>query len=192
VAELPSLISASKPWLEQVRPLLSGKEGGGVARLLAEATPGLTAAAQAGKEVTLPELNRLSLCTTRVMVPTGDQVINDRFSTNGPNYREFLYAFTNFAGATQNYDGNGPYARAQVGGGPILVGEANPEGNPNTLSDQINYGHTIAEPLGNQPQLGGMPPMKPDVRCYTNPVPDLNGPLGQPGPATPSTGGVNP
>ncbi|HMI82249.1 MAG TPA: MlaD family protein, partial [Solirubrobacterales bacterium] len=36
VAELPSLISASKPFLAQVRPLLSGKEAGGVAKLLAE------------------------------------------------------------------------------------------------------------------------------------------------------------
>ena len=75
VAELPGLISASKPWLAQVRPLLSGKEGGGVARLLAESTPGLAGAAQAGKEVTLPQLNRLSLCTTKVLVPTGNQTI---------------------------------------------------------------------------------------------------------------------
>ena len=41
VAELPGLISAGEPWLEQARPLVSGKEGGGIARLLAEATPGL-------------------------------------------------------------------------------------------------------------------------------------------------------
>ena len=36
VAELPGLVNASKPWLAQVRPLLSGKEGGGAAKLLAE------------------------------------------------------------------------------------------------------------------------------------------------------------
>jgi ABC-type transporter Mla subunit MlaD len=192
VAELPNLIAASKPWLAQTRPLLSGKEGGGVARLLAESTPGLAGAAQAGKEVALPELNRLSLCTTKVMVPTGDQVINDRFSTGGPNYREFLYNLVNFAGFAQNYDGNGPYGRAQAGGGPVLVGEPNPEGNTDTLSDGINYAHTIVAPLGNQPQLGGMPPLKPDVRCHTNPVPDVNGPLGQVGAPTPSPAGANP
>jgi phospholipid/cholesterol/gamma-HCH transport system substrate-binding protein len=192
VAELPGLISASKPWLDQVRPLLSGKEGGGVAKLLAELTPGFAGAAQAGKEVAIPQLNRLSLCTTKVLVPTGDQVINDRFSTGGPNYREFLYTLSNFAGAAQNFDGNGPYVRAQAGGGPLLVGEANPTGNPATLSDQINYAHTISEPLGDQPQLGGLPPSKPEVRCDSNPVPDVNGPLGQVGPPTPSAGGVNP
>lgn len=192
VAELPGLIKASKPWLAQVRPLLSGKEGGGVAKLLRESTPGLAGAAQAGKELTLPQLNQLSLCTTKVLVPTADQTINDRFSTGGPNYREFLYNLVNFAGFAQNYDGNGPYARANVGGGPLLVGEPNPIGNASTLSDNINYAHTIAPPIGNQPQLGGMPPLKPEVRCDTNSAPNVNGPLGQVGAPTPSAGGVNP
>jgi ABC-type transporter Mla subunit MlaD len=192
VAELPDLIDASKPWLAQVRPLLSGKEGGGVARLLAESTPGLAGATQAGKAIALPQLNRLSLCTTKVMVPTANQVIADRFSTGGPNYREFLYALANFAGAGGNFEGNGPFLRAQVGGGPVLVGEPNPRGNPGTLSDQINYAHTIEAPLGTQPRLGGAPPFKPDVRCHTQPAPDVNGPLGQVGAPSPTPGGVNP
>jgi phospholipid/cholesterol/gamma-HCH transport system substrate-binding protein len=190
VAELPGLIKASKPWLAQVRPLLSGKEGGGVARLLQESTPGLAGAAQAGKETALPQLNQLSLCTTKVLVPTMDQTINDRFSTGGPNYREFLYNLVNFAGFSQNYDGNGPYVRTQAGGGSLLVGEPRPEGNKETFSDQINYAHTTVEPIGDQPQIAGQPPFKPDVRCYTNPAPNVNGPLGQVGAPTPSVAGV--
>ncbi|MBA3865222.1 MAG: MCE family protein [Solirubrobacterales bacterium] len=190
VAELPGLIRASKPWLGQVRPLLSGKEGGGVAKLLAEATPGLAAAAQAGKEVALPQLNQLSLCTSKVLVPTGNEVINDQFSTGGPNYREFLYNLANFAGAAQNFDGNGPYIRAQAGGGPVLVGEPNPFGNLST--EKTQYAHTIVDPIGDQPQLAGRPSLKPEVRCATNPVPDVNGPLGQVGAATPSVAGVTP
>jgi ABC-type transporter Mla subunit MlaD len=192
IAELPDLISASKPFLAQVRPLLSGKEAGGVVRLLRESTPGLAGAAQVSKQTTLPQLNRLSLCTTMVMVPTANQVIEDRFSTGGPNYREFLYNLVNFAGVAQNFDGNGPYARSQVGGGPVLVGEPNPQANQATLSDRINYAHTIEDPLGTQPRLGGKPPHRPNVRCYTNPVPDVNGPSGQPGPPSPSVAGVNP
>jgi virulence factor Mce-like protein len=192
VAELPGLISASKPWLAQVRPLLTGREGGGAVKLLAKSTPGLAGAAQASKKITLPQLNQLSLCTTKVMVPTGNQVIEDQFSTGGPNYREFLYNLVNFAGAAQNFDGNGPFTRAQIGGGPVLVGESNPRGNPDTLSDLIAYAHTIEDPRGNQPRLGGKPPLKPEVRCYTNPVPDVNGPLGQVGTPSPSAAGVNP
>jgi phospholipid/cholesterol/gamma-HCH transport system substrate-binding protein len=191
VAELPELISASKPWIAQVRPLLSGKEGLGVAKLLSESTPGLAGAAREGKRNALPQINRLSLCTTQVLVPTGNQVINDRFSTGGPNYREFLYLLSNFAASAQNFDGNGPYLRAQ-GGGSVLVGESNPRGNPATLSDSIIYAHAPTEPLGTQPQIGKKPPLKPNVRCDTNPVPDLNAGLGQPGPASPSVAGVTP
>jgi ABC-type transporter Mla subunit MlaD len=188
VAELPELISSSKPWLAQVRPLLSGKEAGGTAKLLAEATPGLAGAAQTGKELTLPQINQLSLCTSKVLVPTGNQTIDDQFSTGGPNYREFFYTLTNFAGAAGNFDGNGPFLRAQVGGGPILVGEPNPEGN--LESDKINYAHVYENPLGTQPQLGGQPKFKPEVRCDTQPVPDVNGPLSKVGPASPSVSGV--
>jgi ABC-type transporter Mla subunit MlaD len=192
IAELPGLISSSKPFLAQVRPLLSGKEAGGDVKLLAESTPALAGAAQASKQTTVPQLNQLSVCTTKVMVPTGNEVIEDRFSTGGPNYREFLYNLVNFAGMAQNFDGNGPYARTQVGGGPVLVGEPNPHRNPGTFSDKINYAHTIEDPLGTQPQLGGKPPLKPEVRCYTNSPPNVNSGLGQVGPASPSVAGVNP
>ncbi len=184
VAELPAVIKAGKPWLAQTRPLLSGKEAGGTARLLREATPGLAGAAQAGKAIALPQLNRISLCTSKVLVPTGNQVINDQFSTGQPNYREFLYSLTNFAGWGQNFDGNGPFLRVQPGGGNLLVEQKNPEGNLST--DKRDYAHTIAPPLGTQPQLGGRGPLKPEVRCDSNPVPDLNAGLGQAGAPNPS------
>lgn len=193
VAQLPALIKASKPWLAQVRPLLSASEGGGAARLLAELSPGFAGAAQSAKEKTLPQLNQLSLCATKVLVPTGNQTINDQFSTGGPNYRDFLYALSDFAGSAQNFDGNGPTLRAQLGGGPILVGEPDIEGEHSLAAkatERINYGKTIAEPIGNQPQLGGKPELKPNALCYKNPVPDINGPLGQPGPPTPSVAGA--
>jgi virulence factor Mce-like protein len=184
VAELPGLISAGKPWLKQVRPLLSGKEAGGIAKLLREATPGLAGAAQAGKAVALPQLNRISLCTTKVLVPTGNQTIEDQFSTHGPNYREFLYALTDFAGWGQNFDGNGPFVRIQPGGGNLLVEQSNPEGNLTT--DKRDFAHTIAPPLGTQPQLGGRPPLKPEVRCDKNPVPNVNAGLGGVGAPSPT------
>jgi phospholipid/cholesterol/gamma-HCH transport system substrate-binding protein len=179
VAELPGLISASKPWLAQVRPLLSGKEAGGTAKLLAEATPGLAGAAQAGKEVALPQVNRLSLCTTKVLVPTSEETIDDQFSTGGPNYRDFWYLLSNFASASQNFDGNGPYVRAQGGGGPYLLEEFNPTFE--NVPQQHQFTRSIEPPQGTQPQLGGQPEAKPDVRCDSNPVPDLNSGLGDVG-----------
>jgi ABC-type transporter Mla subunit MlaD len=187
VAELPDLIAAGKPWLAQARPLLSGKEAGGVARLLRESTPGLAGAAQAGKANTLPQANRISLCTSKVFVPTGNETIEDRFST-GPNYREFFYYLANFAGWGQNFDGNGHYLRLQPGGGDTLVKQEAPQGNLST--DKQNWANTVEPPIGLQPQLGGRPPKKPEVRCSTQPVPDVNGPLGQVG--APSLTAVGP
>jgi ABC-type transporter Mla subunit MlaD len=182
ITELPGVIAAAKPWTAQAYPLLSGREAGGVARLLAEGTPGLAGAAQAGKAITIPQANRLSLCTTQVLVPTADQTIDDRFSTGGPNYREFFYYLVNFAGVAQNFDGNGPYLRVQPGGGDVLTMQRNESGNLTT--DKEDFSFTAAPPIGVQPQLGGRPPKKPDVRCDQNPVPDVNGPLGQIGPAS--------
>jgi ABC-type transporter Mla subunit MlaD len=181
VAELPELISSSKPWLAQVRPLLSGKEGGGVAKLLAEATPGLAGATQAGKEVALPQLNQLSQCTTKVLVPTSEETINDQFSTGGPNYRDFWYLLADFASASQNFDGNGPYVRAQAGGGPYLLEEFNPTFPKSNVPLRHQYTRAIEPPQGVQPQLGGAPEAKPEVHCDTNPVPDLNSGLGEVG-----------
>jgi phospholipid/cholesterol/gamma-HCH transport system substrate-binding protein len=180
VAELPGLIAAGRPWLAQARPLLSGREAGGTAKLLAEATPGLAGAAQAGRASTIPQVNRLSLCTTKVLVPTGNQTVADRFSTGGPNYREFLYVLADFAGSAQNFDGNGHFLRIQPGGGDKLVKIENPQGQFSV--DKQDWGYSAVLPIGVQPQLGGRPPKKPEVRCSTNPAPDVNGPLGQVGP----------
>ncbi len=184
VEELPGWIAAGKPWLKQAVPLLSGREAGGTARLLREGIPGLAGAAQAGKAVALPQLNRISLCTTKVLVPTFNQVINDQFSTGQPNYREFLYTLTDFAGWGQSFDGNGPFLRVQPGGGNLLVEQQNKLGNLST--DKQDFANSIAPPLGTQPQLGGRPPKKPEVRCDSNPVPDLNAGLGQPGAPSPA------
>jgi len=176
VAELPALISAAKPWLAQARPLLSGREAAGVARLLEESTPPLTGASQQGAANTIPQINRISLCNSRVFVPTGDQTIHDQFET-GPNYREFFYYLADFAGWGQNLDGNGQFLSLQPGGGKVLVGQKSPKGNLTT--DKENWARTIEAPLGRQPRLGGRPPKKPQVRCATQPAPDVNGPLGQ-------------
>ena len=184
VAEIPDLIRAGKPWLKQARPLLSGKEAGGIAKLLREATPGLAGAAQAGKAVALPQLNRISLCTTKVLSPTFNQTIEDQFSTGGPNYREFLYSFANLAGWGQNFDGNGPYVRIQPGGGDLLLAQNNKNGVQ--VNEKQDFAHSVAPPLGDQPQLGGRPPKKPEVRCDKNPAPDINAGPGQAGAPSPA------
>jgi phospholipid/cholesterol/gamma-HCH transport system substrate-binding protein len=180
VAELPGLIKASEPWLAQVRPLLSEKEAGGAVRLLAEATPGLAGATQAGKSVALPQFNQLSQCTTKVLVPTAEESIEDQFGDGGPNYRDFWRLLSDFASASQNFDGNGPYVRTQGGGGPYVLEEFNPTFK--NKPQQHQYSRATEPPLGVQPQLEGAPEAHPEVRCDTNPVPAVNSGPGQVGP----------
>jgi hypothetical protein len=115
------------------------------------------------------------------MVPTFNQVIGGPFSTGQPAYRDFFYWIAAFAGQSQNFDGNGYYLRVQPGGGGTLFKIDTPRsGTQSTEKEAFTYSATT--PLGVQPQLGGRPPKKPDVRCDRNPVPDLNGPQAQPGP----------
>jgi len=183
VAELPATIAAANPWLDQAEPLLSKPEAGGLVELVRRATPDLAAAGQAGLS-TLPQIYQLSRCTSDVLVPTGNQVIQDRFSTGQPNYREFFYTTVNLAGESQNFDGNGPYLRLQTGNGDLTASQTDPNGNLQT--DKTLWAHTTLPPLGTQPGFGPKPPYRPDVKCYTNDVPDVNSGLGAVGPPSPA------
>ena len=89
------------------------------------------------RRTALPQLNQLSLCTTKVLVPTGNQTINDQFSTGGPELPRVPLHPHQLRRPGQNFDGNGPYLRVQAGGGPILVGRTNPQRQPLDRQDQL-------------------------------------------------------
>jgi phospholipid/cholesterol/gamma-HCH transport system substrate-binding protein len=177
VEELPATIAAGNPWLDQSRALLRGSELGGLARLLRNTAPGLAEAADSTKAL-FDEQTSLARCTSKVLVPTGDIVVNDRFATGEPNYNEFFYGITSFAGSIQNFDGNGPYVRFQSGGGPVLLKGNNPSGAG--LAQQLfNFANAIEQPAGIQPfQPANPPPFRMDFPCARNPVPNVNGPPG--------------
>ena len=182
VAELPATIAASEPWLSEASALLAPRSLGSIARDLRIATPGLAGASQNGLGA-LKELNLLSLCTNNTLVPTGNIVLNDRFSTGQPNSREFFYSTVNLAGESQSFDGNGSFLRLQPGGGPVRASASDAGGNLST--DKELWTNTIAAPIGTQPILGGLPPKQPDAPCAAQDIPDLNGPFGGVGPASP-------
>ena len=181
IAELPATFRAADPWLDQVRPLLSKRELGTIARLLRKGTPGLASAAVASLKA-LPRLKKFSACVNDTLVPAGNEVVNDQFSTGAPNYKEFFYSLVNLTGESQSFDGNGPFVRFQPGGGPVKVRMANPSGGFN--GGQLT-GFTIADPLGTQPALAPKPAYNSKVACQRSPVPDLNGAAGQVGPPSP-------
>src|SRR5205085_6844521 len=117
----------------------------------------------------LPQTNLASRCANEVILPTGDIPIKDEFTTGAANYKEFWWGMVALAGESQNFDGNGQYVRFQPGGGDQTV-------SLGTGSNQ-QFGNNVAPPLGNRPAFPGKrPPYRPDVPCYKNPLPDLNGP----------------
>jgi len=181
VEQLPATIEAGNPWLRQTRLLLQPGELGGVASDLRNAQPKLSGAT-AALDGLLPALQGVSRCTTNVVIPAGDVVVNDGFSTGAPNYKEFLYAAATQAGVGGNFDGNGQMLRVQAGGGPTLVAaEALPGLNL--------WGFSIQPPTGSQPvRPSGNPPVRTDVKCASQDLPDINGPAAAPGPASPRAG----
>jgi phospholipid/cholesterol/gamma-HCH transport system substrate-binding protein len=178
IAELPSTIDASGPWLSQTNKLLRKRELGGLSKILRQAQPKLASATHTGIEL-LRQNGLLALCGSDVLVPTGDIVIDNAggaypFSTGQPNLREFFYTAAQQAGVGANFDGNGSYLRVQPGGGDVMTRTTNPGGG---IQNEFLFSPTIAAPLGTRPNLSvsPKPPFRTDVACHTNAVPDLNG-----------------
>jgi hypothetical protein len=143
-------------------------ELGGLAQQLSPASADLARVTDAAIQL-LPQTNLASLCATRVVLPTGDVVIRDEFTSGVENYKEFFYTLVGLAGEGQNFDGNGMYVRFQTGGGSQTV-------SLGSGSDAL-YGNNIAVPLGNRPAWPGKrPPYKPNATCYKQTRPNLNGP----------------
>ena len=171
VRETPATIEASFPWIAQTRRLVSAQELGGLVEQLAPATRDLARLTDAAIEL-LPQTTLTSRCARQVLLPTGDVVIRDEFTTGAENYKEFFWGLVALAGEGANFDGNGPYVRFQTGGGSRAI----TVGQPGVGAGQL-LGNNIAVPLGNRPAYPGRrPPYRPDVACHTNRLPDLNGP----------------
>jgi virulence factor Mce-like protein len=173
VRETPATIAASFPWIAQTRALVSQPELGGLTRQLAPATRDLARLTDAATDL-LPQLNLASRCATDVLLPTGDVVIRDEFSTGVENYKELFYGLVGLTGEGQNFDGNGQYVRFQTGGGRETI----------ELGGQEKlYGSAAVPPRGTRPRFPGRrPPYRPDATCYKNRRPNLNGPAAAAGP----------
>jgi virulence factor Mce-like protein len=171
VRETPATIEASFPWIAQTRKLVSKAELGGLVEELAPATRDLARLTDRSLDL-LPQTTLASRCANEVVLPAGDLVVRDEFTSGAENYKEFFWALVALAGEGQNFDGNGPYVRFQTGGGSntVTLGQAG-------VGSGQQFGNNVAVPLGNRPAYPGRrPPYRPDVPCHTNPLPDVNGP----------------
>jgi phospholipid/cholesterol/gamma-HCH transport system substrate-binding protein len=171
VRETPATIEAALPWIDQARPLMGRRELGGVAAELSPASAELARLTDRALDL-LPQTDDAARCARDVLLPTGDVVIEDEFTTGVENYKEFFYTLVGLAGEGQNFDGNGMYVRFQTGGGAEALSLGSASANTGEL-----FGNAVAVPLGNRPFYPGRkPPYRPNVRCHTQTPPDLNGP----------------
>ena len=177
VRATPSTIDAAFPWIAQTRKLLGKSELRGLAEQLARTTPGLAKVSDSSLKL-LPQLDLIDKCLTNVILPAGDAKLQDGPLTTGQeNYKEFWEGMVGISSEGQNFDGNGMYVRFQPGGGSQTLSLG-----PASLSGQTLFTNPATAPLGTRPTYPGKrPPYKPDVPCYTQSLPDFNGPAANAG-----------
>jgi phospholipid/cholesterol/gamma-HCH transport system substrate-binding protein len=178
----PAVLDPSVPLAGQVRKLLTPSE---LPALIADGTPAVRSLASAAPTaiVTFAGLRAPTSCLLHDALPTLNTPIDDgALSTGQPNYRELLYGLTGLSSASRDFDGNGFATRYYAGFGDELL--TTPFGSPSgrlfALADQPIIGSRPRKP--DQP-----PPLRPDVPCTQNALPDLHAETG-PGGFTPASG----
>jgi len=188
VNNTPQTVTATLPWIEQVEASLAPTELGGIAKGLLAATPQL---AKLGNEQTpfYKQTELFNKCLSKVFYPAGNTRIQDGAATTGvEDYKEFWYGLTGLAGIGQSFDGNGTMTHFLLGsGGPTIKSAPTSIQGTNLKGLQL-LAHASQAPQGTRPAFpASEPAYKPLVPCYTQAVPDFNGPLSQ-GPADGSGG----
>jgi phospholipid/cholesterol/gamma-HCH transport system substrate-binding protein len=181
----PATVKAALPWIEQVQASLAPTELGGVAKGLAEAVPSV-AKLESEQTPVFRETELFNKCLTKLIYPTGNTVLQDGSSTTGvENYKEFWYSLVGLAGIGQTFDGNGSITKFLVGnsGQTLRSAPVAITGVTGLRPGQRLLAHAPLTPLGTRPAFPAQEPSyQPLVPCYTQALPNLNGPLSQ-GPA---------
>lgn len=169
VEQLDPTIGAALPWMAQSTALLSRQELGGLLSFLTPAVQGTAGALRATTSL-LRGSEALAGCLTHTVIPTGNEQIQDPpVSTGLDVYQELFQSAVGLAGAAQNFDGNGRYVRAATAGGSDRVATGSLGANGPL------YGNAVLPPLGTRPaNPGSAPPLRRDVPCLQELVPNLN------------------
>ncbi len=180
---LPSTIAAALPWFAQVQASLAPSELGGVAKGLVTATPAL-AKLFSEQPPFFKQTEAFSKCLTKVFYPAANTKLQDGPNTSGvENYKEFFSTLTGLAGLGQSFDGNGAMTRFLVGGGGDTFRSAATGITNTSVKGQSLIARAPLAPEGTRPAFPAEePPYRPLVPCYTQAVPNFNGPLSS-GPA---------
>jgi hypothetical protein len=173
VEETPATIEAGFPWVRQTSALMSPAELQGLVDDLQPAVDDFAEFID-GQVDLFPVVDRFNRCQYEVVLPSGEQVIQDGGLTTGiQNYKEFFQSLSGLVGAGQNFTGNGWYTRFQPGGGAnrVSTGTDAPAGEE---GDAKYFGNATVAGGGTRPARTPKPPFKPEATCHEQPVPDLN------------------
>jgi phospholipid/cholesterol/gamma-HCH transport system substrate-binding protein len=185
VEQIPPTSAAAFPWIKQLRATLAPGELGGVAAALRTAAPEI-ATLTAGQVAFQPQLDKFSQCLSKVIYPAGNAKLQDGPNTSGSEaYKEFWYAMAGVAGFSQNFNANGAAGRFITGGSgsAILSPPATVIKSGALTTGKTLIAQTRLAPEGTSPRFpSSEPPYKPLVPCYTQKLPEVNGPLSH-GPA---------
>lgn len=179
VEQIPPTIKVALPWIEQFRGLLSPAELGGVAKGLRSGAP-LLASVVGAQPGFVNQANLVGQCVTKVLRPAFETKLQDGANTSGVTVeQEFLGALLGFNSGGQSFDGNGSFFRLLVTGGNQVI-STGPSTLPGTTTAKgfPLAAATALTPLGTSPSVPSTePPYKPLVPCYTQALPNFNGPL---------------
>jgi phospholipid/cholesterol/gamma-HCH transport system substrate-binding protein len=183
IRAIPRTVEAALPWIEQVKASLGPSELGGVAKGLAEALPSVAHLFGAQTQV-YRQTDLLNKCLTKVIFPAGNTKLQDGAATSGvEDYKEFWYSLVGLSGIGQSFDGNGAMAKLLVGNSGQTLRSQPTSILGTKLSGQRLLGRSPLTPLGTRPAYPAEEPSYQTlVPCYTQAVPNFNGPLSS-GPA---------
>jgi ABC-type transporter Mla subunit MlaD len=173
VRETPATIAAAQAWLPQAAALFSKREFGGLLDDLAPATRQAARLAHGSRKF-VPTIDDFNRCAVEVLIPSSKLKVEDgAFSSNAEIYKEFWYTMVGQAGEGQSFDGNGSFLRLAAPGGATLV----KSGKTNVDRASL-FANFTSPPQRTRPAYpaGQLPPLRRDVACHRNPVPDVNGP----------------
>jgi phospholipid/cholesterol/gamma-HCH transport system substrate-binding protein len=174
IRELGPTIDAAFPWIVQARALVSPSELEGLVRDLRPAVADLSTVVDDALPL-LPQLDLVDRCALDVVLPTGNVKLNDPPLTTGTeNYKEFWQALVGLSGESQNEDGNGTYARFQIGGGTNTLSTGTIGTGPQGGTGPPLVGNFVLPPIGTRPaRPAAKPPFNRTKACFTNTPPDL-------------------
>jgi virulence factor Mce-like protein len=161
-------ITASLPFIHQLRLLVQPNELQGLAKSLEVTIPALARLTNKTIPLMKNEVRPASSCVVNVIIPWSKLEIHDPHfnSSNGypphPTYLEVAQLLPGIAGESRTFDANGPYIRLLGNGGTFTYSLS--QGKFGTLVTQLSGVQPVPPPGDKRP------PLMENVPCETQPA----------------------